>query len=50
MACKNCKDKQTLKEDMYNSTKLVDSWVVWFSIVWSVFAIYGIYSLISNIL
>ena len=50
MACKNCKNKDTLKEEMLNSTKLVDNWVVWFVVIWSGLAIYGLITLISKII
>lgn len=50
MGCKNCKNKDTLKEEMLNSTKLVDNWVIWFTIIWSGLAIYGLVTLIGKFL
>jgi hypothetical protein len=50
MACKNCKNKETLKEEMLNSTKLVESWVIWFAVIWTGLAIYGLITLIGKIL
>lgn len=48
MACKNCKNKETIKEEMINSTKLVDNWVIWFVVIWSGLAIYGLVTLIGK--
>ena len=48
--CESCKNKKELREEMYESTKLVDNWVVWFAVIWSGLAIYGLYSLIVKII
>lgn len=48
MSCKNCKNKEDIKKEIYDSTKLVDNWVIWFAIVWSGLAIYGLYSLVTK--
>ena len=48
MTCKNCKNKETLKEEMINSTKLVENWVIWFAITWTGLAIYGLITLIGK--
>ncbi len=50
MACSECKKKQSIKEDMLDNVKFVSNAVVWFVVVWSGFAIYGIYTLISKLL
>jgi len=50
MGCSECKKKQTMKEEMLESSKFVSNTVIWFVIVWSGFAIYGIYTLISKLL
>jgi hypothetical protein len=50
MGCSECKKKQTMKEEMLESSKFVSNAVVWFVIVWSGFAIYGIYTLISKLI
>ena len=48
MACSKCKEKKTLKEDLIKSTGIVSKGIVWFTIIWTIFAIYGIYSLITK--
>lgn len=48
MGCSECKKKQTLKEEMLNSSRFVNQSVVWFVVIWSLFAVYGIYSLVSK--
>lgn len=50
MGCSDCKKKQNIKEEIVKSTDHVQKYVVGFVIVWSVFAIYGIYSAIKNFL
>lgn len=50
MACKNCKNKEDIKKEIYNSTKLVDNWIIWFFVIWSALSIYGLYSLIIKLL
>lgn len=50
MSCKNCKEKSRIKEELYNSTKYIEKFSITFVIIWSIFAIYGIYSFIKNIL
>lgn len=48
MACSECKKKQSVKEDLLKSTEFVQKGVMWFVAIWSGFAIYGIYTLISK--
>jgi hypothetical protein len=50
MGCTNCKNKESLKREIYESTKIVDRGVVIFAIVWSALAIYGLISLIGKFL
>ena len=50
MSCKNCKNKDSIKKEMYDSTKLVDNWVIWFAVIWTGLALYGLYSLIIKLL
>ncbi len=50
MACSECKKKQTIKEEILENTKFVSNAVVWFVVVWSGFAIYGIYTLITKLI
>ncbi len=47
MACTKCK-KQERVEEFKKSTEFIDKGVVIFVIIWSSFAIYGIYSFISK--
>lgn len=47
MGCDSCKDKKKLKDELYDSTKFVEKSAIYFVIVWSLFAIYGIYSFIK---
>lgn len=48
MACSECKKKQSVKQDLLKSTEFVKKGVIWFIAIWSGFAIYGIYTLISK--
>jgi len=50
MSCSECKKKQTIKEEMLESSKFVSNGVIWFVVIWSGFAIYGIITLISKFL
>lgn len=49
MGCYKCK-KNELKKQIVNESKFVDKGVIWFTIIWSLFAIYGIYCFLTNIL
>jgi hypothetical protein len=50
MACSKCKKKSLFKEELEKSTDLVGTGILVFFIIWSLFAGYGIYSLISKFL
>lgn len=51
MACTNCKKNSSESyKDVYDKTNDFPKGIVLFVIVWSGFAIYGIYSLISKFL
>ena len=50
MGCTECKKNKTIKEEILKSTEFIQKGVTWFVIVWSLFAIYGIYSLIDKFL
>jgi len=50
MGCSKCKKNQTIKDEVLNSTKFVEKSVIWFVIIWSFFGIYGLYSLINNLI
>jgi hypothetical protein len=47
MACNKCKKKERF-EEFKNSTEFVNNGIIVFVIIWSLFAVYGIYSLISK--
>ena len=54
MACSKCKQKseigQMTKEDINTMVKSMEKGVTWFVFIWSLFAVYGIYSLIIKFL
>lgn len=50
MACKSCKEKNNIKEDMVKSGEFIPKGIVVFAIIWTGFAIYGVYSLIIKLL
>lgn len=50
MGCSKCKKKNLLKEKYDETTSFVSSGVVIFAIVWTIFAVYGVYSLIVKFL
>jgi hypothetical protein len=47
MGCSKCKKKE---KTVFNEIEGMSSYVVWGMIIWSLFALYGIYSLISNLI
>jgi hypothetical protein len=49
MACSSCKNKSNYREQIIESTKSVENGIVWFSVIWTLLALYGLYSLIRNI-
>ena len=49
MACKECKKKSELKEDIIKSGEFVSKGVIVFAIAWTLLAIYGLVTLISKI-
>ncbi len=54
MACSECKQKskssEMTKQEIDSMVKSMEKGVTWFVIIWSIFAIYGIYSLIDKFL
>ena len=46
MGCSNCKNKDSVKKEIKKTADSVGRAVVWFFIIWSLLAIYGLYSLI----
>jgi hypothetical protein len=49
MACNKCKKKEQIV-DFEKSTEFMNKGVVIFVIIWSLFAIYGIYTLVNNLI
>jgi hypothetical protein len=49
MSCTKCKKKERIVE-FEKSTEFIDKGVILFVIVWSLFAIYGIYTFINSLL
>jgi hypothetical protein len=47
MGCSECKKNKTIKEDLLKSTEFVQKGIIWFVLIWSIFAIYGIYTFIN---
>lgn len=50
MGCSKCKKNQSVKDEVLKSAEFVEKGVIWFVIIWSIFGIYGFYSLIVKIL
>lgn len=50
MACSSCKKKNRFKEKYEETTAFVGNATVIFILIWSAFAIYGIYSLVTKFL
>ena len=46
MACSECKKKEKIKE-LQTSTEFVSKGVIIFAVVWSLLALYGLYSIIK---
>jgi len=50
MGCSKCKKNQTIKNEIIQSTEFIQKGVVWFVFIWSIFAIYGIYRFITDLI
>lgn len=50
MGCSKCKKNQTIKDEVLRSTEFVEKSVIWFVIIWSIFGLYGLYSLIYKLI
>ena len=50
MACKSCKEKRDIKEEMIKSGEFIPTGIIIFAIIWTSFGIYGVYSLIHKFL
>jgi hypothetical protein len=48
MGCSSCKEKRDIKEELIKSSEFVSKGVIWFTIIWSILAIYGLVTLISK--
>ena len=48
MGCSSCKEKRDIKQELINSNEFVSKGVIWFTIIWSILAIYGLVTLISK--
>jgi hypothetical protein len=54
MECKSCKKRtpeqmEAIKNNVLNNTKGIQKGIIWFTVIWTLFALYGVYSLICNI-
>lgn len=49
MACKNCKEKDTLKKELVKTQGNTPKGIIWFTIVWSVLSVYGLVSVIGDL-
>jgi hypothetical protein len=52
MACQNCKQKKEIigEEKFQKTSDLVERWIPWFLLVWSLFAVYGIFKFLELII
>jgi hypothetical protein len=50
MSCTNCKEKRNVKEEIVKSGEFVSNGIIWFAIIWTIFGLYGLYSLIHKFL
>jgi len=50
MACSGCKKKSLDGNDMEKTMSIIGKGAIWFVIIWSALAIYGLISLIIDIL
>lgn len=51
MACKSCKQKKEMssEEKFQRTSDLVDRWIPWFLLIWSLFALYGIFKFSQSV-
>jgi len=49
MGCSSCKKNSKIKDQIIDTTKGFEKGVIWFTIIWTLLGLYGIYSLISDI-
>lgn len=50
MGCSKCKENKGIQQEIYDSTKLVEKKVIIFVVIWFLFGLYGVYSLITKFL
>lgn len=50
MACKNCKNKNEFKEEIFGDNGETPKWIVWTTVAMIVFSLYGLFSFISDVL
>lgn len=52
MACKECKQKKEMmgEEKFQRTSDLVEKWIPWFLLGWSLFAVYGIFKFVELII
>lgn len=50
MGCNSCKEKNSIRKEIYESTKFHDNYIIVFFVIWTLFGFYGIYSLIKHLL
>lgn len=51
MACEKCKQKDSgFKDELDRQTSAVSKVVLWVMVVWSLLAVYGLYTLISKVI
>ena len=50
MACSKCKQKNEFREEIEKTTGFISKGAIWFVTIWTVLALYGLYSLVSKFL
>lgn len=50
MSCSKCKNKKQIRDPFDGQSDSITKKLMWGFIVWSVFALYGVYTLISKFL
>jgi hypothetical protein len=50
MACSKCKNKDKTREELMKTADFINKGTIWFIVVWSVLAVYGLYTLITKLI
>lgn len=50
MSCSKCKKRDRIKQEIEDGLGSVNKGVIWGIVIWTIFAVYGIYSLITDLL